>query len=279
MNFLLDIFNDKITFKKAEINQRDLNKKTEELKYNYKPKNGKEKEEINEVLMHANDTLEYGDKIIDVFKNGTFLSEHLKKSDDAAHDLVLEDVNKFIQKIELIAEKIDLGLFEDFFESSSPANYAKTLINTKNPNENKEIVVEIKDRVSNLKENERNEQNRKKKKNPDETLKIIKEILDYNKNAQKFFLLASKVDKGKSEPKFAESIATRVHLKREKIAKIEEEEKNINNELFKKYFTNYRSPSDMYKTLRETEGKKIEDQVYLIQEVLNGMKKNYGKGT
>ena len=25
--------------------------------------------------------------------------------------------------------------------------------------------------------------------------------------------------------------------------------------------------------------KKIEDQVYLIQEVLNGMKKNYGKGT
>ena len=164
MNFLLDIFNDKITFKKAEINQRDLNKKTEELKYNCKPKNGKEKEEINEVLMHANDTLEYGDKIIDVFKNGTFLSEHLKKSDDAAHDLVLEDVNKFIQKIELIAEKIDLGLFEDFFESSSPANYAKTLINTKNPNENKEIVVEIKDRVSNLKDNERNEQNRKKKK-------------------------------------------------------------------------------------------------------------------
>ena len=92
-------------------------------------------------------------------------------------------------------------------------------------------------------------------------------------------MLASKVDKGKSEPKFAESIATRVHLKREKIAKIEEEEKNINNELFKKYFTNYRSPSDMYKKLRETEGKKIEDQVYLIQEVLNGMKKNYGKGT
>ena len=68
MNFLLDIFNDKITFKKAEINQRDLNKKTEELQYNYKPKNGKEKEEINEALMHANDTLEYGDKIIDAFK-------------------------------------------------------------------------------------------------------------------------------------------------------------------------------------------------------------------
>ena len=43
LNFLLDIFNGKITLKKAEINQRDLNKKIEELKYNYKPKNEKEK--------------------------------------------------------------------------------------------------------------------------------------------------------------------------------------------------------------------------------------------
>ena len=41
----------------------------------------------------------------------------------------------------------------------------------------------------------------KKYKNVDETLEIIKKILDYNKNAQKFFQLASKVDKGKSEPK------------------------------------------------------------------------------
>ena len=35
----------------------------------------------------------------------------------------------------------------------------------------------------------------------DEALKIIEKILNYNKNAQKIFLLASKVDKGKSELK------------------------------------------------------------------------------
>ena len=75
LNFLLDISNDKITLKKAEINQRDLDKKIEALS-NYKPKNGKEKEEINKVLMHANDMLEYEDKIIEAFRNGTFLSEH-----------------------------------------------------------------------------------------------------------------------------------------------------------------------------------------------------------
>ena len=50
-----------------------------------------------------------------------------------------------------MAEKIDLGLLEDFFESSSPADYAKTLINTKNPNENKKIVVEIENKISDLK--------------------------------------------------------------------------------------------------------------------------------
>ena len=51
--------------------------------------------------------------------------------------------------------------------------------------------------------------------------------------------------------------------------------KKTNNELFKKYFTNFRSPSDMYKELRETEDKENEDQVdqvYLIKEVLNRMK-------
>ena len=113
---------------------------------------------------------------------------------------------------------------------------------------------------------------KKNNKNAHETLKIIEEILDYNKNAQKKFPLASKVNKEKSEPTSEENIAKRIHLRRENIAEIEEEEKNINNELFKKYFTNNRSPSDMYKKLHKTEGKKNEDQVYVIKEVLNKRK-------
>ena len=40
--------------------------------------------------MQANDMLEYRDKIIETFKDGTFLSEHLKKSDNAAYDYVLK---------------------------------------------------------------------------------------------------------------------------------------------------------------------------------------------
>ena len=42
--------------------------------------------------------------------------------------------------------------------------------------------------------------------------------------------------------------------------------------MFKECFTIYQSPSDMYKKLRKTEGKKNKDQVYLIKEMLNTMK-------
>ena len=51
-------------------------KKTEELRIDYIPKNAEEKEEINGVLMQVNDLLEFRNKIIDAFKDGTFLSEH-----------------------------------------------------------------------------------------------------------------------------------------------------------------------------------------------------------
>ena len=152
LNFLSAIYNGKITLKEAEISQRNLEKKIEELKYNYKPENVEEKEEINCVLMQANDMLEYRDKIIEAFRDGTFSSEHLKKSDYAAYDYVLKDVEKFIQKIKSITENINLSLFEDFFESSSPADYVKEFINVKDPNENKEIVVEIKNRILDLKD-------------------------------------------------------------------------------------------------------------------------------
>ena len=76
LNFISGIYNGKISLKEAEIKQRDLEKKIEELKSNYKPKHEKEKEEINGVLMQTNALFEYRDKVIDVFKDGTFLSEY-----------------------------------------------------------------------------------------------------------------------------------------------------------------------------------------------------------
>ena len=189
---------------------------------------------------------------------------------------MLKDVKKFIQKIESMVKNINLSLFEDFFESSSPDNYVKKLMNVKDPNENKEIVAKIKDRILDLKDRIREiSEKEKRNKSADETLKIIEETLDYNKGAQKTFSIALKVDKGKSEPKHEKIIAKRVRLRRKKITKIKEEEKNINNELFKEYFTSYQSPSDTYKKVHETEGERNEDQVYSIKLVLDKIKKNH----
>ena len=42
--------------------------------------------------------------------------------------------------------------------------------------------------------------------------------------------------------------------------------------MFKYYFTNYQNPSDIYKKLRKTKGKKNEDQLYSVKEVLNKVK-------
>ena len=113
--------------------------------------------------MQANDLLEYRGKVIKAFKDCTFLSEHLKKSDDATYNYVLKDVNKFIEEIKSMEEKINLSLFEEFFESSSTADYAKMLINTKNADENKEFVEEIENRILDL-EDKIKEMNEKEKK-------------------------------------------------------------------------------------------------------------------
>ena len=73
------------------------------------------------------------------------------------------------------------------------------------------------------------------------------------------------------------NIVKAVKLRRRRIAEIEKEEQDINNNLFKEYFTNYRNPSDAYKKLRKAEGEWNEDQVYLIKKMLNKMKKNIKK--
>ena len=106
LNFLSAIYNDEISLKETEISQRKIEKKIQELKFDYRPKNDKKEEEINRVLMQANGLFQYRDKFIDAFKNGIFLSEHLKTSDDAALDHVQEGVNDFIQEIKPMEKKL-----------------------------------------------------------------------------------------------------------------------------------------------------------------------------
>ena len=64
------------------------------------------------------------------------------------------------------------------------------------------------------------------------------------------------------------SIAERTKLSRGRLDKIKIKEQNINNELFKKYFTDYQNPSNMYKKLSETKGAVNEVRVDSIKKVL-----------
>ena len=56
------------------------------------------------------------------------------------------------------------------------------------------------------------------------------------------------------EAMFERSIEERINLRRGRLDKIERKEQNMNNELLKAYFTDYQSPSNMYKKLSETKG-------------------------
>ena len=112
--------------------------------------------------MQANDMFEYRNAIIDPFKDGNFLSEQLKKLVDAAYDYVLKDLKSTFRQLIQCQKNINSSLFKEFFQSSSPANYVKNLINAKNLDESKITAIEIKDTISNLKDNKRNERKRKK---------------------------------------------------------------------------------------------------------------------
>ena len=93
--------------------------------------------------MQANDLFEYRDKIIKAFRDGTFLSEHLKKTDGAAYDYVLKDVKDFSQEIKSMEERMNLSLFEDIFGLPSPADYPKKLISIRNVDEKKNCTRDI----------------------------------------------------------------------------------------------------------------------------------------
>ena len=73
---------------------------------------------------------------------------------------------------------------------------------------------------------------------------------------------------------FERSIKERIRLRKERFDGIKRKEQNINNELFKAYFTDYQSPSSMYKKLSKTENTEInKTRADLIKKVLTKLKR------
>ena len=62
----------------------------------------------------------------------------------------------------------------------------------------------------------------------------------------------------------------RIKSRKERLDEIKRKEQNINNLLFKEYFTDYWGPSNMYKKLSETENAKInKTKVDSIKKILS----------
>ena len=64
LNFISAIYNSEILLKEADIKQRVLDKKIQNLRGYKNNAEEEEKEETNELLMHANNMLEYRDKLL-----------------------------------------------------------------------------------------------------------------------------------------------------------------------------------------------------------------------
>ena len=67
---------------------------------------------------------------------------------------------------------------------------------------------------------------------------------------------------------FERSIEERIKSRRGRLDEIKRKQQNINNELFKEYFKDYQSPSNMYKKLNETEGAVNKVRVDSIKKIL-----------
>ena len=130
-------------------------------------------------------------EVTDAFKIGIFPyvdGFQIKEEEEEESDELRDVVKKFIEYIENESKRINYDLLKDYFNLVVPSALVKQLYATKNDN----LVEEIKSRRSNLKE-EKMSQNEKEIKQPDTILKIIKEILNFNKEIQKQRCLGLKI--------------------------------------------------------------------------------------
>ena len=69
------------------------------------------------------------------------------------------------------------------------------------------------------------------------------------------------------------SITERTNLRRGRFDEIKRKEQTTNNELFKAYFTDYQSPSNMYTKLSKTKGVVNEVRVDSIKKILSKLQR------
>ena len=161
------------------------------LNNDYNPRSEKKIKEKNRVLESAKKLSDARDEIINFFekwifpyKDKTFQTKEKKESEEESEEELKE--NKFLKYIENESKGINYELFKKHVNFGAPTVMAKKLFETKDKNKNNKLVNIIKSGLIGLKDEiEKMSKEEIEIEKPDKILKVVKEILNFNKNIQK----------------------------------------------------------------------------------------------
>ena len=182
-----DLYYKKMTINDAEMKQNEFNSILDALN-NYSPKAQKYIEAKNSLLNNAKSFYKGREKIIEGFKQGIFLlkSDGEFEQQQTSKKPIKTDVNAFNQWINKEETNINRELFKKHFNFQRPSSMDKYLYKTNDRKKNNELVSVINSGLKDLKKEikEMSKEERKIEK-PDKIVKIVKKILNFNKQSQK----------------------------------------------------------------------------------------------
>ena len=157
LKFIEKFHNYEITLDEAMDNQEKLEKLITRLE-NYNAKNKEKIDKKNKVLKSEVELFHARENVVDYFKKeifpfkGNVFKTKEKKSEEKSGEKIEKSINDGIIFIKEKSKYINNDLFKRYFNFSAPIDLAKKLFETKDKKKNSELVEEIKNRWSNLKD-------------------------------------------------------------------------------------------------------------------------------
>ena len=179
-----DNYRNKSLIKTEEDKQSEIKILLNKLR-KYSPTNLKKIKAKEETLSAVEKLLNNRQEVINAFKTGIFSIHRWISNKKRIRRIRKKTINKFFKYIEKESKGINYDLFKTYFNFSMPSALVKQLYETKDKNKNNELVKEIKNSWSDLKDEIENMfKDEKKIEQPDKILKTVKKVLDFNKQNQ-----------------------------------------------------------------------------------------------
>ena len=185
-----DLYYRTITIDEAESKQDEFNTVLHLFK-KYSPKHDKYVILKNNFVDNVSKFYEGREKIIEGFKNEIFLLYYDKEDEEKMgfekeEEEEISNANKFNEWVNKQETNINKELFKNHFSFQTPSALLKELYKTNNKEKNNKVVNVINSRLKDLKEKiKKMSVDEKKIEKPNKIVKIVKKILNLNKQNQK----------------------------------------------------------------------------------------------